>query len=310
MSVPEQRWVVADALRPQIIALLRRRGHSAADAEDVAAETVIRAACKADLEPERAHAWMSVVAVRLGIDEVRRRPRAEHLLRLAHSVAQPDVPQSLVDDRQEAAWVARRVAELPTRQRLVLEQRAEGVGPALIAERLGCSYKTVESLTSRARSTVRAALAAAGCLLGSALALGRRAPLAGAPAVLAAFGAAAALTSPAAPSGGGSELWGRTAPVHTAQVSPATSEAVGASTHQVQTAARHATGLLRAHRTATRASTTPVAAAEARVSAVTVERTGSDESPVTSAVRCLRKGIVITTPEVGCPPPDQASVRG
>lgn len=144
-------------MRRDLVAQARACGLTREDAEDVASEAVLRAATKDDLDLERAAGWLRVVTRRLAIDTFRRRERAR-ATEAKRAYDAPHIPQDRVDDRLEAEWVAGLVDALPERQRFVLQRRAEEATPEAIAISLGCSYKTVESLTSRGRAAVRSAL--------------------------------------------------------------------------------------------------------------------------------------------------------
>lgn len=159
MTVDSPPWDALFSLRSDLVAQARALGLSLEDAEDVASEAILRAALKVDLDIERAGGWLRVVARRLAIDTFRRRERCAAFDVTATDARQP-APQDDVDDRLEAAWVAGVVEGLPARQRIVLQRRSEEMTPESIAAAMGCSYKTVESLTSRARTSVRRALAA------------------------------------------------------------------------------------------------------------------------------------------------------
>lgn len=153
------RWEAAHTLRPALIAASRRRGLTLAEAEDVAAEAILRAGLKEDLDLARASSWLRSVTANLAVDEYRRRLPDHTRARLGRQL-EDECPHDAVDDRHEAAWVAKLVEGLPQRQAEILKLRALQQTPSQIAAHLGCSYKTVESLTSRARASVRAAVGA------------------------------------------------------------------------------------------------------------------------------------------------------
>ena len=160
MATEHERWMAAHALRGQLERVARRQGLTEAEAQDVASETILRAARHAELDLDRLHSWATVVVRHLAVDVLRQRPSRTVLGRLHCQEPVAAVPSGRVDDAAEARWVATVVRRLPIRQRLVLEQRAAGHPPRDIARRLGTSDIAVESLTSRGRSTVRRALTA------------------------------------------------------------------------------------------------------------------------------------------------------
>ncbi len=173
MTANRPQWDALFSLRSDLVAQVRGLGLSFEDAEDVASEAILRAALKPDLDIDRAGGWLRVVARRLAIDSFRRRERCAAYDVTAIDSCQPS-PQDDVDDRLEAAWVAGVVESLPVRQRIVLQRRSEQMTPESIADAMGCTYKTVESLTSRARTSVRRALSATLGLVAGAQVVVRR----------------------------------------------------------------------------------------------------------------------------------------
>jgi RNA polymerase sigma factor (sigma-70 family) len=145
-------------LRPAMLRLARRRCRSLDDAEDVVGQAILAALHSAvpdsELEP-----WLGRVVINLCAQSQRGHYRDLRLLARAAQHAE------LVDDGLEERVVSRLVAlhiapaanRLPERQREVLELRSEGMSVAAIATELGLSYKTVESLLSRARAALRTA---------------------------------------------------------------------------------------------------------------------------------------------------------
>jgi hypothetical protein len=97
-------------------------------------------------------------------------------------------PEGGVCDRAEAAWVATLAGTLPERQQAVLAVRASGADGSETAARLHLTYKSVESAMSRARATLRLALAST---LGFLAALYRRMHVEAVPVLSAALSLAA-----------------------------------------------------------------------------------------------------------------------
>lgn len=114
---------------------------------------------KDDLDVARIHSWLKVVGRNLAIDVLRGRPTHTLLSRAYHQ--EPDALRKTddVDDAAEARWLAARLSGLPPRQRAVMERRADGMSAGETARSMRLPYKTVESLTSRARTELRGALA-------------------------------------------------------------------------------------------------------------------------------------------------------
>lgn len=300
---PDGVWLAANAQRSRLEAIARRRGLGEQEAQDVASETILRAACAPDLDLERAGAWMSVVAQRLSADVHRRRPTQALLARVHHlEVTQAD-ELGAVDDRFEAAWVASVVATLPEAQRDILQRVADGAGAGAVAQSTGRTYKSVESCLSRARRQVRHALEATLGVL-AVLAGGARPRLRlAAPTVTVAAACLAVAVHVGRPP---------------ADTEVEAEEPPAARSHVVQTAVRAAPPV-RHHPTPApvRRAVAPAVVAPApapaqalgpvEASGVTVERKRGDESLVESVLWCLSEGLTISPERVGCPEPDALS---
>lgn len=128
-------------------------------AEDVVQETFSRLWRQAHRwRPEAPlRAWLFRVAGNLAIDDLRKR-------RPVREVTPDDVEEGpgvehRIAREEEAAAVWRMVNRLPDRQRRALILcRLEGMSMTEAGEVLGCSVGAVESLLSRARAALRAAL--------------------------------------------------------------------------------------------------------------------------------------------------------
>jgi RNA polymerase sigma factor (sigma-70 family) len=178
------RWRKVNLLRDDLIAQAMGRGLTREEAEDIASECILRAGSKADLDLDRAPNWLRRVAHNMVVDTYRERLGPRRIHRLAGCAERPHEPQAAVDDRLEASWVKELVHALPPRQRRVLQDRADGHTIEEIAERLDASYKTVESLTSRARATIRQALVAVAALVGGGMRRWRHVALGGSSALV------------------------------------------------------------------------------------------------------------------------------
>lgn len=157
--VPELRWQQAWEHRTDLLQLARRRTLNSSDAEDVVAEALLRSV-DTEVDPEHLGAWLNTVVRRLCIDLARDRARADR--REAYGwrhALPPATPEEVVCDRHQAQWASAQVLALPPRQRQALELRASGLVLEEVAEQLGASYKTTESLLSRARTALRSKLA-------------------------------------------------------------------------------------------------------------------------------------------------------
>lgn len=175
-----RRWELVASHRDRLLPVALARCTSRADAEDAVHEAMVRAVTYADLDEARLRAFLTTVTVRLCIDQHRRRERDLRAGTAVFHGAVDDLgPEPDACDRAEAAWVADVLATLPERQREVVEARAAGADLAETARRLHLSYRAVESALARARTQVRAAMAAGAAVLA---AFARRARYAAAPA--------------------------------------------------------------------------------------------------------------------------------
>jgi RNA polymerase sigma-70 factor (ECF subfamily) len=148
---------------PRMVGLSRRMLGDAAEAEDVAQEVFLRVWKHAgSWKPGQAkfETWMHRVAMNLCLDRLRRRGRngGEVSPELADTRASAT---RALDDRQRRERVRDALQRLPERQRaaLVLCYYQDRTNIEA-AEILGVSVDALESLLSRARRTLKSALAA------------------------------------------------------------------------------------------------------------------------------------------------------
>jgi RNA polymerase sigma factor (sigma-70 family) len=140
--------------RPALLRLALRHSTSYEDAEDAVSDALLRAAESDGVE--RVGPWMTRVTVNLCHDAARERARAPKRLAYARGLAGcQETLDERVCDRDAARSVARRVSDLPARQRNVVVLTAQGLSVGEVAEHMAVSYKTVESLLARARAAVR-----------------------------------------------------------------------------------------------------------------------------------------------------------
>ena len=147
---------------PRITALAGRMLGDAVEAEDVAQETFLRAwkhAASWTAGPARFDTWLHRVALNLCYDRLRRKRE----LPTAEPPEQVDTGPA-PDRGLLAADVSRRVDEalqaLPERQReAVVLCHYQDLGNIAAAEAMGVSVEALESLLSRGRRALRAALA-------------------------------------------------------------------------------------------------------------------------------------------------------
>ncbi|HEX8004071.1 MAG TPA: sigma-70 family RNA polymerase sigma factor [Mycobacteriales bacterium] len=188
MAVP---WPEIAAHRERLVRLARRRVPTLEDAEDVVSEAMLRCATFEGLDPARLAQFLTTVTLRLCADFYR---EAERGARLARRLDLDDVPspEDLACAAADAGIVRDSLGRLPDTQRAVLVDRSFGLSVTQISHRHSLTYKAVESALSRARATMRTALAGALALVfGAAEAIRRRPALENAiPAATVAFVAA------------------------------------------------------------------------------------------------------------------------
>ncbi len=153
------RWSAALPHRQRLVALLRCRGHSHEDAEDIAHDAMLRVVNFPDADPERLGPLLTTVTLRLGVDQHRRATRAGRLADHRALIPRPTPsPEEEVCDRAEAAWLSEQTHRLTARDRAALVARADGQSSSQVAEALQMTPRAAECASSRARHQLRAIL--------------------------------------------------------------------------------------------------------------------------------------------------------
>jgi RNA polymerase sigma-70 factor (ECF subfamily) len=146
---------------PLLVGIARRMLRDDAEAEDVAQETLLRLWRNAkglELGPGGLKPWLRRVASNLCIDRVRA-GRNVSVVEEVPEVAEPAMQLDRLARQDLAARVDRALKALPERQRLALTLfHFEGLSQAEVGNTLAISDEAVESLLSRARRSLRAAL--------------------------------------------------------------------------------------------------------------------------------------------------------
>lgn len=294
-----ERWHRVNSYRGDLIAQALTRGLTREEAEDVASECILRAALKDDLDLDCPGGWLRRVAFHLAMDTHRERTGSRDVHRLAGTLDLVHDPSVEVDDQDEAAWVGRLVRELPERQQAVLRHRAEGLSVGETARAMGTSYKTVESLTSRARTSVRRALA--GTLSGVSVLWGWCRRACRMPAEMSGAVAMVGLTvvawpSPAvAPRAEPAVVAVRSAPAVLVVPDRRAAPSPTPAAERARTRLAPAPGAARSVDLVGRGSLGPVEHGDARLT-----RSREDEPLLTSLQSCLDAGAVVTADRLGC----------
>ena len=146
---------------PRLLALAQRMLGDAAEAEDVAQETFVRAWRQAGAwRPggARFDTWLHRVALNLCYDRLRRR-RERSLEGGAEQVDEGPAPDRGLEAADTGRRVARAMAALPDRQReAVVLCHYQEMSNIEAAHVMGVSVEALESLLSRGRRALRASL--------------------------------------------------------------------------------------------------------------------------------------------------------
>jgi RNA polymerase sigma factor (sigma-70 family) len=156
-----ERWQRVWGHREALLRVARRRSASLQDAEDAVHEAMVRAMERPEVDDERLGGWLTTVTMRLCVDRHRQAVRESEVhRRAARGLPGYVTVEDRVCDRAEAHWLTRRGREeLPGRQAEALGLRAQGLELGQIAQRMGLSYRAVQSLLAGARKTLRGVLA-------------------------------------------------------------------------------------------------------------------------------------------------------
>lgn len=153
--------VIVDRYGGRLIAYLRRRTRSAADAEDLAQETLVRAWVNLDsFDANRSfRAWLFTIASRLAVDLLRKDARrsSRELTHSRQSTTAHDEPDAALGMREQSSRLWRLADQtLTDNQRAALWLRyAENLSIAQISQALGKSNVGVRVALHRARATLR-----------------------------------------------------------------------------------------------------------------------------------------------------------
>ena len=126
-----------------------------ARAEDLAVDTFSRLLAHPSAQGPGVEGWLYRTAVRLGIDELRRRARRQRYERLLSFGRPPQTPDELFVDAQERGRVRTVLAALPRRHAELLLMRNEDVSHEDIARLLSVKTTSVTVLLSRAKQAFR-----------------------------------------------------------------------------------------------------------------------------------------------------------
>lgn len=127
-------------------------------AEELAVEAFWRLSRNPAAQGEAAPGWLYRTAVRLALDELRRRVRRtryERMLAWVPWAREPRTPDELLSSSQEQGRVRAVLAALPARQAELLVLRSDGLSYAELASSLALNPASVGTLLSRAQQAFR-----------------------------------------------------------------------------------------------------------------------------------------------------------
>jgi RNA polymerase sigma-70 factor (ECF subfamily) len=126
-----------------------------ARAEDLAVDTFARLLLHPQAQGAGVEAWLYRTAVRLGIDELRRRSRRQRVERWLPFIRPPQTPDAIFSESQERSRVRAVLGVLSRRHTELLLMRNEGLSHEDIARALSVKPASVTVLLSRARQAFR-----------------------------------------------------------------------------------------------------------------------------------------------------------
>ena len=146
---------------PRVLALAKRMLTDGAEAEDVTQEAMLRLwkhAGEWRQGEAKVSTWLYKVASNLCLDRLRRKKGADLDAIPEPADDRPDADQVMMQDERANALNAA-LAKLPERQRMAVSLRhIEGLSNPEIADVLEISVEAVESLTARAKRSLKAEL--------------------------------------------------------------------------------------------------------------------------------------------------------
>ncbi len=156
------RALVQQHLRP-LLAIGRRMLGEDAEAEDVAQEALLRlwrSAGQIEIGEAGLRPWLNRVTANLCLDRLRSRKISPRTVDEMPEVGTPAVQQLGIEEAELAKRVDRALQDLPERQRLALVLfHYQGLSQGEAAATLDISQDALESLLSRARRSLKTALA-------------------------------------------------------------------------------------------------------------------------------------------------------
>lgn len=140
---------------PRITRVIARVIFDPARAEELAVDAFWKLSRTPQAQGEAAPGWLHRTAVRLAIDELRRRARRARYEGVLMFVSRPPTPDELFSATEEHGRVRRVLAALPVRQAELLLLSSDGFQYSELARALSLNPASVGTLLSRAREAFR-----------------------------------------------------------------------------------------------------------------------------------------------------------
>jgi RNA polymerase sigma-70 factor (ECF subfamily) len=139
----------------RIARVIARVVQDPARAEELAVEVFLKLWRNPKAHGERAEGWLYRVAVRKGLDELRRRTRRSRYERLFGSVGRVPTPEEVHTATEERQRVSLVLAAIEPRQSELLLLRSHGLSYEELASALALNPVSVGTLLSRAQQAFR-----------------------------------------------------------------------------------------------------------------------------------------------------------
>lgn len=156
-----ERWALLVPHRERLVRLASARLGDVHEAQDCVHEAMLRALDFDGLDENRVAAFLSTVTIRLCVDRHRACARDRRIIHRLWEPGCEEGPEERICDRLLGAWLLGLIVALPTRERSVLQARADGLSTSEAARELGITPKAAESAFTRARTKMLVHAAAA-----------------------------------------------------------------------------------------------------------------------------------------------------
>jgi RNA polymerase sigma factor (sigma-70 family) len=140
---------------PRIARIVSRVVHDPSRAEELAVEVFCRLNREPGLRPEAVNAWLYKTAVRLGLDELRRRTRRQKYESLFGGAQPSPTPEELHSSAEDRRQVRTVLAAIKTRDAELLALRSDGLSYQEIAEVLDMKATSIGTSLKRAQQAFR-----------------------------------------------------------------------------------------------------------------------------------------------------------